>query len=366
MPLALAAVVVCSLIAPMVGQPTPSASAPAPQPASQEINNLVHAAGVATAPLGTLGKVEKMGTGPVTLILLPGAGFEWDSWKPFMDRHLADYTMYAITPAGYGSTKPYPMPENPEDFTQTPWTDGLIQGVADLIKEEKLTKPIIVGHHLLGGYYAVKMATTHPELIGGAVVAAGELMRPAKSGPAASLQVTPDDQLKAVHERWVEFFRTVTLDKFKANQYSAAVLANDPARGAALHAQETSQPLPVQVRYFLEFNRTNIIPDLAKLTVPVMAIQPKKDFNATLDRLAQRMGGGEAAREQVLNSLIASAGSEEAARRSIELDGMWESAAKLSRKIHVQYVENAKIFVMDDQPARFDALLAEFVASIPR
>lgn len=315
-------------------------------------------AGAATCPVGTLGHVEKRGSGPVPVILFPGAGFGWDAWESFMERNGQKYTMYAVTPAGYGDTPAPTLPENPEDFTLTPWTDGLMDGIAGLIQKERMERPVVIGHHLLGGYYAALFGLRHPELVRGVVVLAGELMRPA--GKVGGPNTSADEQLRGVHEKWVPFFRTVAPEKFRANQYSARMLSSDPARGADLYRRETSAPLAVQLRYFLEFNRTNIVGEVKASKTPTLAVLVERDPSAMIQMVAQQSGSEEKARAMLLEKF----GSEEAMRRALSGDGIWESVKGASESVRVEYLPPGGLFVMDDRPEDVDRLVGGFVAGL--
>src|SRR5262249_26347840 len=124
-------------------------------------DNFKHALGTATAPLGELGRVDKVGRGPVPMILLPGAAFAGSVWKELMDRNHDAYTMYAITPPGYEGTKP-PVWTDTKDFSDRTWTKALCDAVVKLSDAEKLDRPVIVGHHMLGDHYALQIALDHP------------------------------------------------------------------------------------------------------------------------------------------------------------------------------------------------------------
>ena len=65
------------------------------------LNNLVHAEGTVTCEPGTLGRVDKVGTGPLDMILIAGDGFGGDVFEGFMEKHADEFTMYAVTLAGF-------------------------------------------------------------------------------------------------------------------------------------------------------------------------------------------------------------------------------------------------------------------------
>src|SRR3972149_2621740 len=100
------------------------------------------------------------------MILIPGAAFVGSIWKDFMERNRDAYTMYAITPTGYEGTSPPPIPTG-DNYAEQVWTDALVGAIVKLIDKEHLNRPIVVGHHMLGDYYALRLAISHPGKVGG-------------------------------------------------------------------------------------------------------------------------------------------------------------------------------------------------------
>ena len=143
----------------------PWASALAQVPGtSMDVNNFVHPDGTKTGPLGRLGYVQKRGHGPVPMVLVPCAAFGWSVFDEFMNRNADRYTMYAVTPPGYDGTPPPPLPTN-TDFTKRDWSDALCASIVKLIAKEQLDRPVLLGHHMMGDYYALRVALEHPARI---------------------------------------------------------------------------------------------------------------------------------------------------------------------------------------------------------
>lgn len=340
-----------------------------------KINNFAHPAGTKTVPVGELGGVIKRGTGPVPMILIPGAPFGGDVWKAFMERNADRYTMYAITPAGYGGTNPPALPEGQPDFTQRIWTDALLKAVINLIARERLDRPILVGHHLMGDYYALQIALVRPRITRGVVVIAG---RPAMLYPSRKnslgkpLEEANLDERKAtVHQMWAPFYRSVTPEMWKSGTYQPAFLSADAERGQALYEAELAVPIPTQLRYFLEYLTTNITNELPSLAMPLLVIEPKREW--TLDyaiKLNEAMnvkmfGSLEAAKkgwEQQQSTLWGSA--EEGVRRTFDAAFQWERLRPHMPTMTLEYVEGSGAFVMDDQPEVVDRLIAEFAIGV--
>ncbi|MET3027422.1 alpha/beta hydrolase [Flavobacterium sp. UW10123] len=104
-------------------------------------------------------EVLKTGKGKQSIIFIPGfasSGEVWNDTKAVFDK---DFTCYTLTMAGFAGVKAQPNPsfEN--------WKNE----IANYIKDNKIEKPILVGHSM-GGGLALAIAADYPELIGKIVV----------------------------------------------------------------------------------------------------------------------------------------------------------------------------------------------------
>ncbi|MBF4465910.1 alpha/beta fold hydrolase [Flavobacterium sp. LC2016-12] len=104
-------------------------------------------------------EVSKTGKGKQALIFIPGfasSGAVWDETKAVFEK---DYTCYTLTMAGFAGVKPQPNPsfEN--------WKNE----IANYIKNNKIEKPILIGHSM-GGGLALAIAADYPDLIGKIVI----------------------------------------------------------------------------------------------------------------------------------------------------------------------------------------------------
>lgn len=104
-------------------------------------------------------EVLKTGKGKQSIIFIPGfasSGEVWNETKAVFEK---DFTFYTLTMAGFAGVKPQPNPsfEN--------WKNG----IANYIKDNKIEKPIVIGHSM-GGGLALALASDYPDLIGKIVV----------------------------------------------------------------------------------------------------------------------------------------------------------------------------------------------------
>lgn len=104
-------------------------------------------------------EVVKTGNGKKSIIFIPGFASSGEVWKETKANFEKDFICYTLTMAGFAGVKPQPNPsfEN--------WKNG----IANYIKDNKIEKPILIGHSM-GGGLALAIAADYPELIGKIVV----------------------------------------------------------------------------------------------------------------------------------------------------------------------------------------------------
>ncbi len=126
--------------------PTPSAS-PTPAPVTLHIDAAY---------------VTKNGSGAQALIMIPGlasGAYVWDALVPELATR---YTVYTLTFAGFDGEPP----------VAPPYLDAFDRSVVDLIAQEHLSNPVLVGHDL-GGHLVFRLAEELGGNIGGAFVIDG-------------------------------------------------------------------------------------------------------------------------------------------------------------------------------------------------
>lgn len=344
------------------------------QSSSDVTNNLVHAPKTKTAPLGQLGHVERRGTGPVPMILIPGAAFDWTIWEDFMARNVDRYTMYAVTPPGYGGTAPPPMPPG-VDYGERPWTNALCSAIVELIQREKLERPIVVGHHMHGDHYALRVGLDHPDKVRGVVVIAGA---PSKAFPGPGnakgkppVFASPAQRNEMVHGYWLSSYRNVTPASWRAASFQARLFCRDKLRAKELFEQQVSVPIPTQVRYALEYMTTDSANKLDNLSVPLLVVQPRiewtletvmdamREMNEMLFANQQEAADGW---EQLLSTFWGDA--EKGVQQIFDGGHQWEQLRERVPNFRIQYIGDTGIFVMEDQPERLDAIMQSFAKRV--
>lgn len=104
-------------------------------------------------------EVKKTGKGSQSLLFIPGFASSGDVWNETTAKFEKSFTCYTLTMAGFAGTKPQ------ADASFKDWK----KGIAAYIKNNKIDKPIIIGHSM-GGGLALAIAADYPELVGKIVI----------------------------------------------------------------------------------------------------------------------------------------------------------------------------------------------------
>ncbi|CAD0003446.1 alpha/beta fold hydrolase [Flavobacterium salmonis] len=104
-------------------------------------------------------EVLKTGKGKQAILFIPGFASSGEVWNETKTAFEKNFTCYTFTMAGFAGVKPQLNPSFENWKTE----------IANYIQNNKIEKPIIVGHSM-GGGLALAIAADYPELIGKIVV----------------------------------------------------------------------------------------------------------------------------------------------------------------------------------------------------
>lgn len=315
---------------------------PAEPAQDPKLDNLVHASGYETAPLGSLGAVVERGDGPLDLVLVSGFGLGASVFEGFLTRNAARYHMLAITLAGCEGTRAPPMPPAGTSYGEQTWTNAAVEAVARLVQERGLKRPVLIGHFVNGTQVAARVALVHSDLVRALVLLAGTpRYEPVADTPYWHRGLTLEQKVAAIDNmlapRW---FKTVTRKTWVNGNFNAADYSRDEARGRTFAERANEPPLPVLIRYLCEFHASDLRVELADLAQPLLLIQPEYTAAERADPKRSYMSG--------------------------YLEEPW--LGQLERRAHTRKVSlaNTGILLMDDEPERVDREVAEFLAAEAR
>jgi pimeloyl-ACP methyl ester carboxylesterase len=118
-------------------------------------------------------EIAKTGKGKQSIIFLPGFASSGDVWNETKSNFEKEFTCYVFTMAGFAGVKPQPNASFENWKTE----------IANYIKDNKIQKPILIGHSM-GGGLALAIAADYPELISKIVVVDALPCLAALSNPA--------------------------------------------------------------------------------------------------------------------------------------------------------------------------------------
>jgi len=224
--------------------------------------------------------ITKKGGGKQTLILVPGMYSGAKSFDSFIARNQSQYKCFLLIPPGINGTPSRAMPAPGTSFSELTWTRSLERDILDLIRREKLTKPIIVAERQPGAQAAIELAIEHPDQIGGVVLVGTNLVQAffSPKDPSRKTPIAFSDRAGFIDESWAaKWFKYVTPETWKNGDVGKQLLSVDPARAQLAWDELESAPLEVKVRYLCEFWASDVTRNFDKLRVPVLALVPGFD-----------------------------------------------------------------------------------------
>lgn len=202
--------------------------------------------------------VERHGSGPRALILVPGLSSGGWIWSQAVRDFSPTHSVYVVTLPG---------------FDGRPAVQGdpfeLAKGaLAELITSRMLVKPVVVGHSL-GGTLAIALAEDLPALVGGVVTIDGLPVMP-------RTEETLPEQRSVLAESMRQRMASLSPAAFAAQQqqYMRSIGMVDMGKGddaAKLTARSDPQAVAAYVAAVVQ---RDLRPGLAKIQAPVLVLAP--------------------------------------------------------------------------------------------
>lgn len=276
----------------------------------------------ATGTVGTL-KVERHGDHGQPVILIPGLqGGPW-VWQQTIAQLQKDHVVYAVTLAGFDGM---PAPTDGGNLF-----DRADASLLQLIEQQKIDKPVLVGHSL-GGTLALRFAGEHPKLISGVVAVDGLPIFPGMERVSAGQRQAMAAQMRTT-------MAAATPEQFQAQAlgYMQKVGVIDPALATRYAPMNARSDIKASAQYMAEDLAADLRPGLKNASVPILEISP---YYAT-DFSQPPMQLSEAQKTAYYQSLLANA----------------PNAKAVS-------IAPSRHFVMLDQPTKFQQVLDDFLKTL--
>jgi pimeloyl-ACP methyl ester carboxylesterase len=120
--------------------------------------------------------VQVVGKGK-PMILIPGQACAGAVWDGTVDHFKDRYECHVLTLAGFAGRAPI----------EGPYLETVRKGIADYIRANKLDKPVIVGHSILGGFLVYRLGESEPDLVGPLIAVDGMPCHTALFGAIAEM-----------------------------------------------------------------------------------------------------------------------------------------------------------------------------------
>lgn len=258
--------------------------------------------------------VEVVGSGP-DVVLIPGLGSSREVWRPLAMRLAATHRVHLVQLAG---------------FAGEPWSHGdgsfvepEVAELARYIREAGLDRPAVIGHSM-GGLSGLMLAQDHPDLVGRLMIVDALPFYSALFGPTVTAE-----QARPFADQAATMILSGDAATFETQQtQTATALVRDPATREAVVRWSLASDRHALAAAMKDVMTTDRRPELAAMTTPVTAL-----YASDAD------GGAPAAMAEAVWT-----------REYATLPG-----AVLIR------VDDSRHFIMADQPARFDALVDDFL-----
>ncbi len=274
--------------------------------------NVLHAQG------GYSFSVEKSGHGPA-MILIPGLYCSGAVWKETVARYQDRYTCYSLTLPGFAG--------QPAIHADTLLT-AIARDIARFIVENKLQKPLVVGHSL-GGWMAIDLAVTHPGLVGGIVCVSSAPFLPALS---MGNDMTLDSARKTGAMIKGYMVGQTPAQTRTSENYILPTMIRDSVRINEVMDMAVRSDAPTQGQVMYELFSIDLRPEMGKVQCPVLVLGDwvsYKDYGAT--------------RENVM----------------IKYQQQFAKAPHVDIRLN----DTAKHFIMFDEPAWFFGQVDQFLAT---
>jgi N-formylmaleamate deformylase len=216
----------------------------------------------ADAPLSFAVHVE--GTGP-PMILIPGFLSGGDVWEDVVAAYRDRYQCHVLTLPGFAS----------QPAIEAPVLPRVRDEIIAYIRERRLDRPVLVGHSL-GGFLALWIAATAPELVGPVISVDGVPFLAGLQSPSA----TPE-AVQAQAAQMAALYATMTREQLALQTRLALTsMITDPAHieGAAAWAAE-SDPKAAGAM-IEELMSTDLRDAVASIASPVLLVGAGKAFAA--------------------------------------------------------------------------------------
>ncbi|AWG24908.1 alpha/beta fold hydrolase [Flavobacterium kingsejongi] len=198
----------------------------------------------------------KSGTGKQTLLFIPGFASSGTVWNETVAALKKDYTCVVLTMPGFAGVAP----------EQNPTFENWKAQIGRYIKNEKIEKPIVIGHSM-GGALALAIAADFPDLTRKIVVVDALPCLMALTNP--NFQANPNNDCTAM----VQELTSMTNEQFiQMQQVSIASLTTETSKFDEIVSWGVTSDRETFAKIFCDFSNTDLRARIKKITVPTLLL----------------------------------------------------------------------------------------------
>jgi N-formylmaleamate deformylase len=214
-----------------------------------------HAA-AATTPKPPSFHVEITGHGK-PMILIPGFASSGKTWDSTVAHYKDHYECHVLTLAGFAG----------EPRIEAPFLETVRKDLATYIRENKMNKPVIVGHSL-GGMLALWLAEKEPDLVGPLVIVDSLPFLAAIMNPGATA-----DSVKAQAEQMRKMYGgPVTEQTEKMSEMAVKAMVTSPADFETIMGWSRKSDRVAMGNAMYDMMTTDLRDDLGNIKSPTLVI----------------------------------------------------------------------------------------------
>ncbi len=300
---------------PMVANAATTQLTPATVPAANMASSFV---------VGTL-HVQHYGDHGQPVILIPGLASGAWVWQDTINHLRKNHVVYALTLAGFDGV--------PAPAKMTGLMDQADASLLQLIRDQHISKPVLIGHSL-GGTLAIRFATEHADSLGGVIAVDGLPVFP-------GMQDMTSAQREAMAQRMQAQMADATPAQFKEQQlaYMQQIGVIDPDMARKYAALTARSDPAATAEYAAEDLAADYRPGLKNIHVPLLEISP---YNAPDFEEAAASG------RMPMQS-------------EAQITDYYRQLLSGAPQLTVQSISPSRHFVMFDQPQRFEHAVDTFL-----
>jgi pimeloyl-ACP methyl ester carboxylesterase len=272
---------------------------------------------------------DRYGQGEPALIMLPSLSVNSWTWSSAIAEMSADHVIYAGNMDGFDGLPPAPPP----------YISQADAAVMNLIRQENLKGPVLVGHSL-GGHIALRLLEEHPDLFAGAVIVdETPYFPPLQPGQTLQQRAQNVSQLAdgiASAPDWLYENQT---------RSTAASMVTDAAQAQIVADHSLRSDRATLAGATSEMSLEDLRPGLNKITAPLLVVAP---VSADAPYMNNQLRGLTPA------------------QLATTIHDYYASQYAGAKTVTVETIANSKHFIMLDQPGALNAAIKSFLTIVSR